>query len=799
MSKRKKNAAETALHADDRGLRTAFVRVDHRLFSGFVFDQREPARRFVVELLLDGLPLRLARADDPAPELAAEGIADDRHGFSFMLRDHELDECVAVEARVANQDIAVGQALLLDDAPWVPAADPLGRGQVTWLGGLRFSGWISAGRREGTIEALVEGLPVAQVRASRWTHLTVGGRDPRPLRAFDLHLPERFADGQVHRVSFVDESGAELSGSPLPFIAFADGLERLVVGRSDLETERLRAALFDRLFPRSLPLGGYESWRQRFPLPPPPQYAGRVGVVGLGKGDRSATLKSIEQQSKTKSAVVFLECTDDAFGYAPEALDAFLRGEAANCEALVFCPAGARFAPDALRRLVAALGAHAEIRAAYGDMEITGAQGRPSLLALPAFDYERMLEQGYCARIFAARRTAVLNTAAHKAANPFRLFTALIDKESDPGRAIAHLPVPIARIDVATLAKGAASLASASEEHLAARGLSAQATIPEQGAGTRQMPAVRIARAISRPNVTLIMTTRNGGEAIRATIDAITAEAEETGASILIVDNDSTEIATIALLGTLEKDGARLVRAPGPYNPARLANIGVKAAETSFACLIDGGLESASPGWIGELVSRLQDGAAAAAPLTANSDGTVRGAGLVLGPGLSAVPAFTDHLVGEAGYGDMLVVARECSALSAGCMMMRRNDVLEAGGFDDAAFPRVFHLVDLSFRLQARGRRLIVTPHAKLMFSSGREASSAGVQERELEVLRTRWAERLMSDPYYNPALALDPVPYSALAWPPRNRLARRRLHTPPTSNTIPVRKRIGSAAISGG
>jgi hypothetical protein len=39
--------------------------------------------------------------------------------------------------------------------------------------------------------------------------------------------------------------------------------------------------------------------------------------------------------------------------------------------------------------------------------------------------------------------------------------------------------------------------------------------------------------------------------------------------------------------------------------------------------------------------------------------------------------------------------------------------------------------------------------------------------------LRARWGDCLIDDPYYNPILSLDPVPFSALAWPPRGMVPR--------------------------
>jgi hypothetical protein len=52
-------------------------------------------------------------------------------------------------------------------------------------------------------------------------------------------------------------------------------------------------------------------------------------------------------------------------------------------------------------------------------------------------------------------------------------------------------------------------------------------------------------------------------------------------------------------------------------------------------------------------------------------------------------------------------------------------------------------------------------------------------------MLRARWGECLADDPYYNPVLSLDPVPFSGLAWPPRS-MAPRTNNAPKPVDTLP-------------
>ena len=88
------------------------------------------------------------------------------------------------------------------------------------------------------------------------------GRDVMAAPAFDLHLPLRFADGCAHFAQICDESGRELAGSPVAFVAFEDGLARFLGDRAEIDSEKPRGEIFDRLFPQSLPFSMFAQWRE---------------------------------------------------------------------------------------------------------------------------------------------------------------------------------------------------------------------------------------------------------------------------------------------------------------------------------------------------------------------------------------------------------------------------------------------------------------------------------------------------------------------------------------------------------
>ncbi len=83
-------------------------------------------------------------------------------------------------------------------------------------------------RRPGrTCFGAVDGETVSQVRATHWTRVEdesdmLAGRN---VRGFDFHLPQRFADVCVHKLTLRHPDGDFLPAVGT-FVAFPDGLDK---------------------------------------------------------------------------------------------------------------------------------------------------------------------------------------------------------------------------------------------------------------------------------------------------------------------------------------------------------------------------------------------------------------------------------------------------------------------------------------------------------------------------------------------------------------------------------------------
>jgi GT2 family glycosyltransferase len=755
-----------------------------QLFFGYVADRSDLKKKFVVEILVDGYVVAIVLADEPAHRLVREGIGDGCYGFSASLPTDLLRDAACIEARLANIGRLVGSPIFLDQA--IERPTPVAIGEAQWLGGLRFCGWIENEFASVPLKIAVDGLLIDRVFCTSWRH--VGSvESARPVRGFDFHLPHRFADGAIHRLVVVAGQKHTLDGCPLSFLAYPIDQEN----KADRDVTTVRRWIdrpLDNGAVRSAPFADYELWRRKLPQLEVEPSSAQIAVLLFGRGDESDTLESLAEQTHRDWAAGSIVLRQGATTFRSEDIRDFLRRDGGECEIIVCALAGSLFAPNALQRIAGAFASRPEATIAYADFELQSPGGSLWPIALSAFDYERMLEQGYCANLFAMRRATFEGSLASGAANLYRLFNAALDGDLTLSRNVVHLPGPLAILPAFDATAAMSELGEASRQHLRRRSIDASYA-PGRGA---LFPAVQILRRTTPRRTSVVVVGYRQVEQLRVCLVSLLPMADALDVEIVTVVPESGEAGCLDLFDEMARRGAPVIRVAGPFNYAELLNQGVNAAKGEVVCLLDSNVTALDDVWLEEMSSRLSgpDVGAVGALLIASS-GVVEHGGMVLGPGFAAAHAFTDRLANDTGYADLLRVAHECSAIDSACLLLARKDYVSLGGMDPVQFPMTFGPLDLCLKLRAKGKRIVLTPHAKLACkpSRRRAADQAGlggaIFEREVRTLRAKWGNSLALDPYYSPLLSLDFIPYSALAWPPPD-LSPRTNHAPTENDVLP-------------
>jgi glycosyltransferase involved in cell wall biosynthesis len=174
-------------------------------------------------------------------------------------------------------------------------------------------------------------------------------------------------------------------------------------------------------------------------------------------------------------------------------------------------------------------------------------------------------------------------------------------------------------------------------------------------------------------------------------------------------------------------------------------------------CFFDPECVPSANGWLIELVSHaMRPTIGAAGPKLLNPNGTVHSAGTVLGLGRNRIarPTYAGTPKSNRGPAGRAGLIQNYSAISARCMVFRREVFMEAKGFD-GELPMVdFGDVDFCLRVGELGYRVIWTPFAELVWSGSTSESQGSTNA--IGFLRARWRQKLCADPAHNPNLSLD-------------------------------------------
>jgi O-antigen biosynthesis protein len=268
------------------------------------------------------------------------------------------------------------------------------------------------------------------------------------------------------------------------------------------------------------------------------------------------------------------------------------------------------------------------------------------------------------------------------------------------------------------------------------------------------------------PLVSLIIPTRNALPLIRQAVESIVERTTYPSYEILIIDNHSDHADTLAWFEQVQQrpDGprVRVLEYPGPFNYSALNNFAVREAAGEVVGLVNNDVEVINGDWLEELVSQaLRPGIGAVGGMLYYPMNTVQHAGVILGLGGVAGHPFKEFPRNDGGQKNRLRVVQNYSAVTAACLVVRKDRYLEVGGLDEVSLPVAFNDVDFCCKLLAAGYRNVWTPFAELYHH---ESATRGVEDTpekkarfqsEIETMMTRWPELLADDPAYNPNLTL--------------------------------------------
>lgn len=308
------------------------------------------------------------------------------------------------------------------------------------------------------------------------------------------------------------------------------------------------------------------------------------------------------------------------------------------------------------------------------------------------------------------------------------------------------------------------------EEHLQRIGVAAQ-VVPATQAPT--MNRVRYGLPAREPMVSILIPTRDRADLLAQCIASIQARSSWKKYEILVVDNGSVEAETFELFESIRSDRVRVLRSDSPFNFSALNNLAGRDARGEVICLLNNDIEVLTSDWMEEMLGfALQPDIGCVGARLWYPNGQLQHGGVLLGVGGVANHAHKQLSRNVPGYFGRAVLHQAFSAVTAACLMVRKEVFDQVGGLDEQ-LAVAFNDIDFCLRVRERGYRNVWTPYAEFVHH---ESVSRGAEdspekqarfESEVRFMQERWGEALKTDPAYSPNLTLQSMDFS-LAWPPR-------------------------------
>lgn len=438
-------------------------------------------------------------------------------------------------------------------------------------------------------------------------------------------------------------------------------------------------------------------------------------------------------------------------------------------------------APHALFWVAEAINRRSEAALIYSDedkLDVNGRRYDPYFKC--DWNYDLLLSQNFITHLAAYRTSLVrkIGGCRNDLANAQDHDLVLRSIEQLRDDQIVHIPrilyhcrtraTPVAATDTVQSRSSDGSLL-AIVDHLARKNVAAE-VLP-----VSSYYRVRYAVPAPAPRVSLVIPTYNQAELIRRCVSSILDKTDYPNYEILIIDNRSDDPAVLAYFDSLKCDQRiRVVRDDRPFNFSAINNRAVGNVASELVGLVNNDTEVITPGWLTEMVSlAVQPGVGAVGARLWYPDNRLQHAGIILGIGGVVGHAHSGIPNTALGYFGRATLLQTMSAVTAACLVIRREVYWQAGGMDEKNLPVAFNDVDFCLKVRALGYRNIWTPYAELYHY---ESATRGYEDnpqkqqrfaREMKFLQQRWRAEILYDPAYSPNLTLEREDFSA-AWPPR-------------------------------
>lgn len=271
--------------------------------------------------------------------------------------------------------------------------------------------------------------------------------------------------------------------------------------------------------------------------------------------------------------------------------------------------------------------------------------------------------------------------------------------------------------------------------------------------------------------VSIIIPTKDQVKLLKNTIDSIINNTDYKNFEIILLNNNSSSKEFFELVDDYNRnhgDIFQCIDANFPFNFAKLMNIGVAASKGDYILFLNNDVEIIHADWLRQMVSYAQHKETGAVGVKLlYPDDNIQHAGVIVGLGGVAGHAFVNAHRDDSGYFNYIQSVNNFSAVTAACMLCRK-EVYEAAGGMDETLEVEYNDVDLCLNIMKAGYYNVYLPDVELYHyesaTRGHPHQSKESWERhvrEIALFKSKWQHIIDRDPFYNPNLNLGTHDFS--------------------------------------
>ncbi len=275
---------------------------------------------------------------------------------------------------------------------------------------------------------------------------------------------------------------------------------------------------------------------------------------------------------------------------------------------------------------------------------------------------------------------------------------------------------------------------------------------------------VTVPKMKPEPLVSILIPNKDHREDLEKCVGSPLEKASYINYEILIIENNSTEEETFACYEALSARDPRIrvLRYPDAFNYSKINNFGAKEAKGEYLLLLNNDTEVITENFIESLLfyAQMPDVGAVGAKLL-YADDTIQHAGVTVGVDQRVIHMYAGVPKKDPGYMGRLITSCDVSAVTGACLMTKKSLWDSLFGLDEA-FTVAYNDVDFCLRLQEKGFRIVYDAYAELYHYESKSRGYEDTEEKqkrlqkEMDLLKERWPERMKRDPYYNDNLSLQ-------------------------------------------